>query len=381
MKTKMWFFCSALFFVTNITASKADDFSNLPVNENQSTCPTIGAIRWDAWFGNKDFVGQAVIRSLTPDKWHYRLPLCAKVIAPDNIYIDCASQGVMDQEIAYAKHAEIDYWAFVLYEENVQLSQGLKNYLSSNKKVDINFSLITEFERSWLPGNYSKSIDRIIELMSDSSYQKVLNQRPLIYIGFFSEQWLSKWGNSDAVKTAFAEFRQKANEYNLKNPYIVVMDNDPKRAKQLADNFGFDAISTYANPGDGGQAPHQYQMLAANTEQYWRRSKATGAQIVPVVMTGWDRRPRVENPVPWEQGKGDISKYYQPPTPFELTQHLKKSLDWVKSESNYTEAKTLIVYAWNEFDEGGWLAPTALEGTARIDALAAMVGRECPTKH
>ena len=33
-------------------------------------------------------------------------------------------------------------------------------------------------------------------------------------------------------------------------------------------------------------------------------------------------------------------------------------------------ANTVMIYAWNEFDEGGWLAPTLSEGAARIDALA-----------
>ena len=31
----------------------------------------------------------------------------------------------------------------------------------------------------------------------------------------------------------------------------------------------------------------------------------------------------------------------------------------------------MLVYAWNENSEGGWLVPTLGEGTARVDALAA----------
>jgi len=40
----------------------------------------------------------------------------------------------------------------------------------------------------------------------------------------------------------------------------------------------------------------------------------------------------------------------------------------------------VLIYAWNEFDEGGWLVPALPpphgEGTARIDALRkVLVGR------
>src|SRR5262245_34949974 len=36
--------------------------------------PVVGAIRWDAWYGGKDAVGLAVEKSLSPKRWHYRLP-------------------------------------------------------------------------------------------------------------------------------------------------------------------------------------------------------------------------------------------------------------------------------------------------------------------
>jgi len=33
-------------------------------------------------------------------------------------------------------------------------------------------------------------------------------------------------------------------------------------------------------------------------------------------------------------------------------------------------SRAVIIYAWDENDEGGWLVPTLGEGTARLDALA-----------
>lgn len=43
----------------------------------------------------------------------------------------------------------------------------------------------------------------------------------------------------------------------------------------------------------------------------------------------------------------------------------------------------VLIYAWNELDEGGWLVPTLPppdgEGTARIDALRKVTNAEQPT--
>jgi hypothetical protein len=89
-------------------------------------------------------------------------------------------------------------------------------------------------------------------------------------------------------------------------------------------------------------------------------------------MSGWDRRPRVEHPVPWEKyqkpGAG-IEKYYQAPQPDELASHLQHALDWTRGHPKSTSANAILIYAWNENDEGGWLVPTLSEGDARLLAI------------
>jgi hypothetical protein len=39
-------------------------------------------------------------------------------------------------------------------------------------------------------------------------------------------------------------------------------------------------------------------------------------------------------------------------------------------------ANTVLIYAWNETDEGGWLHPTLAEGTARLDAIKKVLKKE-----
>lgn len=333
--------------------------------------PIVGAIRWDAWHGDLGEPGKAVQRSLGPKHWHYRLPFFAKVLSDTEVEINGASQDVVDQEIAYASAAGLDYWAFVTYEPDSPMSLGLKYYLSSPRKKEINFCLITECARWGGKGSYREKLQRFVSLMSEASYQKVLGERPLIYIGFIRDEYIQRqWGSLDQFRRIVDEFRATAQRAGLGNPYIVVMDFSPQRGKSLADALGCDAISAYAVNGGGQAAP--YSELARYAESFWDRCKATGAKVVPTVMAGWDRRPRVEHPVPWEtwqQPGVGIEKYYQAPTPPELAEHLQRGLQWVERNPNAAPARALIVYAWNENDEGGWLVPTLSEGMARLDAI------------
>jgi len=106
----------------------------------------------------------------------------------------------MDQEIAYAKHAGLDYWAFdtyCTYGPNCQTTDplckqyymetsnkycpqnpgyGLKLYLASSRRRDINFTFVllgspacnAAYQQYW------------VSLMKSDSFQTVLGGRPLV---------------------------------------------------------------------------------------------------------------------------------------------------------------------------------------------------------
>ena len=149
--------------------------------------PLVGAIRWDAWHGEKGEPGQIVERTLTPQKYRYRLPYFAKVTG-DKVIIRGDSQEIMDQEIAYAKTAGIDYWAFVMYEPGTALRLGLDLYLSSSHRQGVKFCLIVEQGRFGDRRTFETIGPQIVSLLARPSYQKVLHGRPLLYLGFISQE-------------------------------------------------------------------------------------------------------------------------------------------------------------------------------------------------
>jgi len=100
-------------------------------------------------------------------------------------------------------------------------------------------------------------------------------------------------------------------------------------------------------------------VLTENNVNLWKQLADTGRSVVPLVNAGWDGRPR-QYGGPW----------FAAPKPAELADSLRTALSWVQEHKAVAEANTILMYAWNETDEGGWLVPTRSEGRARVEALA-----------
>lgn len=71
----------------------------------------------------------------------------------------------------------------------------------------------------------------------------------------------------------------------------------------------------------------------------------------------------------WQQPNAGIEKFYRAPTPAELTRHTSNAVAWVKNHPDATPGKAILIYAWNENDEGGWLVPTLEDGSWRLQAI------------
>lgn len=328
---------------------------------------TVGAIRWDAWFGNVGTVGKAVHRTLSPPKWRDRLPFYARVLGDNTVEMDGSSQATIDREIGYAATAGLNYWAFVTYNEDDPLSLALKRYLTSPVRSKLNFCLITECAR-WRSQDF---VDRVVRLMQEPGYQRVLDGRPLLYFGFVAPEKLKPLDGIDGLRKRLDAFRSTIVAKSLPEPYIVIMDFSAEQGKKWADDLGCDAISSYASGWHHGRVP--YARWAGKAETFWDECRKNGAHVVPTVMTGWDPRPRADIPVPWgdpySSHDGEVDRS-DAATPAQIADHLGNAMHWLAVHRNAAPAQTAIIYAWNEFDEGGWLCPTLSEGTARLDAVA-----------
>jgi hypothetical protein len=221
---------------------------------------------------------------------------------------------------------------------------------------------------------------RLLELMAEPSYQKVAGDRPLLYIFRPKEEWIAELGGPDKARQLMNEFRAAAIKAGCGNPYLVMMNNQLSVAKKMLDVFGAEALTCYAITGNGGMKGTPYKRLNDVARNFWERCANTGAEVVPLAMAGWDRRPRVEHPVPWEKYQKPnvgLEKYYATATPEELAGHIKQGMRWVIDNKETCPAQAVLIYAWNEHDEGGWLCPTlnpdGSANTKRLDAIAKML--------
>ena len=333
--------------------------------------PLVGAIRWDAWYAPHDLATAAVERDLTPPQYRFRLPFFAAVRPDGSVAIDGGHAETIDREIGYAERAGLDYWAFVWYPPSSPMTTALRLYRESPHHRAVNFCLIATLGLWNGIAGHRQVIAQQAELTADPAYQRVLDGRPLFYLAFVTPDVVQKdWGGNAAVGAAVGALRDAVRAKSGANPYVVLMVGTPAGAAGLAGAIGADAVGAYAPHGDLRAAP--YARLAEEAIAFWDALAAQGLQVVPTVMTGWDRRPRVEHPVPWEpdqQPGSGLDRYYETAKPPEIAAHLQNCLRWIDAHRRAAPARVALIYAWNENDEGGWLIPTYPNDTLRIEAV------------
>lgn len=328
--------------------------------------PIVGAIRWDAWSGGR--ISKIMEKTLGPEKYHFRLPWFSELNKDGSIQIDGSPQSVMDQEIAFAANAGLNYWAFLTYNENDSMSDSLRSYLKSNARNRLNFCLILHNSLSVPEAQWPSERDRILALLKEPGYQTVMGGRPLVYT-FIDASF--KGGFPDK---RFAEIQTGAKDLGL-NPYYVFMGWAPEKDFPKAQAKGFDAVSSYA----WSSASATFAELSASVESaLWLKATGNETRYVPIVTTGWDKQPRVDNPVGWEKNDDYVKNppAFWPSTakPEEIAVHLKRAINFVMKNPQTCEAAAIIIYAWNEHDEGGWIEPTwtpsGKPNTERLDAIS-----------
>ncbi len=351
-----WRFCVVLLLVASCTRSLAQTPAK----------PIIGAIRWDGWWS-----GAKYETNLNDEQWRDRLPFYAKVKLDASVEVRSDTPKVMDKEIDYARHGGIDFWAFCYYHprswrEADRFNYGWQLYLSSKKRLKPNFCFILQGGSHMGPKEeWPQTADQFVRMFQMTSYQKVCGNRPLLFV-FSCENIAPMFGSEIEAHKAFDLLRSKSRAAGAGDPYVVAQVFSASDGAKYLDAFGWNAISSYSAPGGGEHREYPYSSLAEANPGYWERFRATGKQVIPTVNAGWDGRPRLT--------ELSIAKYYSGPwytmpTPAELADNLRSAVAWNRANQANAEANMVLIYAWNETDEGGWLVPTRKEGTKRLDAI------------
>lgn len=358
--------------VKNMSLKKNTNFSYgfpKPDLSKREQRTSVGAIRWDAWISDlghlvqgKNSPGVEVENTLAPEKYHDRLPFFAQIIGPEQVKIVGNTRSVIDREIRYAKAAGIDYFAFLYYPANTPgisfMGAARELYLDSLYQNGVKWCMILDGQFNVMSDRDPDLIAGLVQDFSKTSYQKVLTDRPLLYV----------YAADKSTIAYLDRIKDECDSQGVPAPYVVGLGNIDG-----ANELGADAVSVYATQASGGIS---YQELASREKNTWETWKALGGQIVPSVTTGWDKRPRAERPVGWESASMDA--WVQRGTPQEIANHLNDAIAFNQSNPALTGANTVLLYAWNEFDEGGWICPTLFEiekegRPFRLDAIRSVL--------
>lgn len=329
--------------------------------------PSVGVLRFDAWFQ-----GSRYNNLLAPSEWQSRLPFYAALdesTDPPTVEMYADTQEAMDYEILTASAAGIDYWIFPWYDDwdlgdgfpYDKMNASRRLYHTSQYKARMKFALHVGLIVEQDPDVVAEWIRE----MQDPQYLTIDGRPVLFYWDDSAYDPTQDYGSWAGVRASLeSNLIAPMQQAGLPRPYLVAMTFVPERgAKHYIGDLGFDALSSYATsaPREGSR----YGELTAAARKFWDQLKRTRSQVIPHVVTGWDPRPHASDP------------YYTPPPytfstmprPNQIANHLREAIQWVKRNPAYTRANTIIMYAWNESSEGGWLVPTHAEGTARLDAL------------
>lgn len=331
----------------------------------------MGAIRWDFWTRGNEAKREAMIntgketwgqhRNLQDPKWAERLPFFAKVVSenPRRVDVYADSPEVMDQEIAFAKQSGLDYWAFLYYHDVPEMNRSLDLYRNNPRRGDIRYAMILAGTRPYTKESpWEAQIDMMVRDSAEPNYQRVLDDRPLIFLFLWGDKhhpaWL--WGSVAQARAAMDSLRARFRQAGLGNPYIAAMRGDVKECHEYREQLGLDAVTAYTNFGKT-----DYADLAASNVAWWDLAAALGSPAVLPVSCGWGG-PRPSGPI------------MQQPTAEQFKQHVRTARRWIDEHPTVAPSRALLFYAWNEFDEGGFLCPTLGEkpGDRKIDWLRAV---------
>lgn len=127
--------------------------------------------------------------------------------------------------------------------------------------------------------------------------------------------------------------------------------------------------------GKTGSEQHKYAELVDANRRAWggRREQP----YIPVITSGWDVRP-------WEGPQGlknhQPGWYYPDRTPEQFADFLRDAMAWMDKHPEQTTAERIaLIYAWNEFGEGGYIAPTKGDPDGRyLKAIRSVVTSTAP---
>lgn len=281
-------------------------------------------------------------------------------------------QKTMDREIIAASSHGVDFFQILWYPNGGPLNEGVRTFMASpnagRMKFVIEYVNHPPFD---LPTNteWEAACREWCIAMKHPSYLRV-GGRPVFKIHgahFFFQQ---NGSDSAKVKARLDTFRRIAKENSLPKPLISSGVMAGVATGPAVEQYDF--LTTYMDMPNLPQKgePYPYEALIKLAEDGWMdHAKHDPKPYVPYLPSGW-------NPRPWK----DPRPSFEMPTADEWESALRRVKSVLDSSPklgipvNGGRQKAFLIYAWNEFGEGGIIAPTRGEGDMKLEAIRKVFG-------
>lgn len=329
--------------------------------------PLVSAIYWGGWFPGSRW-SNYIVDQRWADRWPYYAELNPK---SRQAIINGDRQEVVDQAIIDASAAGISSFAFPFYERHSpifnQYNNSLDHFLNSSLLLAFKFSLILQGSHLVNEENQPEFSQEIIELMKNPRYQTTPNGRPAIYL-YDVQNLISKFGSVEITREQINKFKDQATRNGLAEPFLIILDGD-----ESAIQLGADGIGSYSATGNGEEKEYPFESLMQANQDRWEVLAAKGLEVVLPISSGWDPRPRFADP---EFGHIYRNKpWYKSFLPEQFTKHLTNAFNWQKTHPKCSQFMMSLVYAYDEFDEGGILARSYHHGLNSLNSLKLALDR------
>ena len=292
-------------------------------------------------------------------------------------------QATMDREIIAAASNGVSFFQILWYYQGNQqhrephqekLNEGLSLFLASTNNSRVKFTIefvnhppfAIESDDAW-----RQACREWCKAMQHPSYLKI-DGRPVFKIHGLDWFFQQNKGDSREVARRLEVLREIARQAGVGDPLIGagVMAGGVTAGLAVQP---YDYLTTYMDVPNLPQRerPYPYATLLGLAARAWTNYAQLGDKpYVPYLPAGWDPRP-------WK----DPRPSFELPTRTDWTAALQQLKATLASHPNLgfptrgnARQPAVLIYAWNEFGEGGFVAPTAGTSAMKLEQIKAVFG-------
>jgi hypothetical protein len=291
-------------------------------------------------------------------------------------------QEIVDEEISLASKNGLDFFCFDWYSDREtpfagsreHINEPLDFFVNSKNKSWMRFALLYVNEPRFAissDAEWNSVADKWISYFRDPQYLKIDN-RPVIIIISISNM-RQAFGGAAGARRALTQLRQKAISAGFPNILIGGGLPQPGPKSTWAKNLpadGYDFLTQYNIPiRTFLPEPTPYSSVISYSPQLWREFAATGSvPFIPAVLSGHDS---------FQEKPGNTVRFVDR-SPELFGKVLYNAKLAVERNSNLHLAngtRIVIINAWNELGEGGYIIPTMSEGDAYLKQIKQVFSR------